>query len=89
VEYTNEIRTPSGGKKMMVQGMPEAIFLKNVGVGHAMLDTVAEVVADGRRQSGNGASRARKHEGNVRQTWKVVSSRSNHQVITGDVTLCY
>jgi hypothetical protein len=37
----------------------------------------------------NGASRVRKDEGNMRQTWKAVSSRSNHQVITGDVTLQY
>jgi hypothetical protein len=28
VEYMNEIRTPRGGKKMMVQGMLGAIFLK-------------------------------------------------------------
>jgi hypothetical protein len=28
-------------------------------------------------------------EGNVRQTWKAVSSRLNHQVITRDVILWY
>lgn len=38
------IITPSGGKKMMVPGIQEAIFLRSIGVGDAMLDTVAEVV---------------------------------------------
>jgi hypothetical protein len=42
-----DIMTPSGGKKMMVPGVPEAIFLKSVVLRDAMFDTPAEVI-DGR-----------------------------------------
>jgi hypothetical protein len=88
--------TVSCGKKIMVPGMPGAIFLESVVVRDTTFETLEEVI-DNRGSSRNAAlvglrsivPRVGVVEGSMHQAWKAVSSRLNHLVIIGDMTLQY